>query len=104
MKVKHRSETQIGQLVKVLRGRDAEAIYVIIRVLDDRFVEIADGNKRKFDQPKRKNVQHLELLPMINSEVVHSLQESGKVTNAKLRHAVLVYQKFVNSIAEEKGD
>lgn len=102
--MKHRSETQMGQLVKVLKGRDAEAIYVIIRVLDDRFVEIADGNKRKFDQPKRKNVQHLELLPMINSEVVHSLQDSGKVTNAKLRHAVLAYQKFVNSIAEEKGD
>ncbi|MGG6312186.1 hypothetical protein [Paenibacillus macerans] len=104
MKVMHRSEPQLGQLVKVLKGRDAGAIYVIIGIVDDKFVWIADGNKRKFDQPKRKNAQHLELLPMVSSEVVQSLQESGRVTNGKLRHAVIVHSKSANSIAEEKGD
>ncbi|MGG3455762.1 MULTISPECIES: KOW domain-containing RNA-binding protein [Paenibacillus] len=104
MNVKERSEPQVGQLVKVLKGRDAGAIYVIVGILDDRFVWIADGNKRKFDEPKRKNAQHLELLPIVSSEVVHSLQESGRVTNGKLRHAVLVYQNSADSMAEEKGD
>ncbi|MCH1641094.1 KOW domain-containing RNA-binding protein [Paenibacillus timonensis] len=104
MNVKERSEPQVGQLVKVLKGRDAGAIYVIVGILDDRFVWIADGNKRKFDGPKRKNAQHLELLPIVSSEVVHSLQESGRVTNGKLRHAVLVYQNSADSMAEEKGD
>lgn len=104
MNVKHRIEPQIGQLVKVLKGRDAGAIYVIIGIVDDRFVWIADGNKRKFDQPKRKNAQHLELLPIVSSEIVHNLQETGRVTNGKLRHAVVVYQKTANSMAEEKGD
>ncbi|GIP50835.1 ribosomal protein L14E (/ type) [Paenibacillus sp. J53TS2] len=102
--MKERSEPQVGQLVKVLKGRDAGAIYVIVGILDDRFVWIADGNKRKFDEPKRKNAQHLELLPIVSSEVVHSLQESGRVTNGKLRHAVLVYQNSADSMAEEKGD
>ncbi|MCK8489696.1 KOW domain-containing RNA-binding protein [Paenibacillus sp. MBLB2552] len=104
MNVKERSEPQVGQLVKVLKGRDAGAIYVIVGILDDRFVWIADGNKRKFDEPKRKNAQHLELLPIVSSEVVHSLQESGRVTNGKLRHAVLVYRNSADSMAEEKGD
>ena len=104
MNVKERSEPQVGQLVKVLKGRDAGAIYVIVGILDDKFVWIADGNKRKFDGPKRKNAQHLELLPIVSSEVVHSLQESGRVTNGKLRHAVLVYQNSADSMAEEKGD
>ncbi|MNO20904.1 50S ribosomal protein L14e [compost metagenome] len=102
--MKERSEPQVGQLVKVLKGRDAGAIYVIVGILDNRFVWIADGNKRKFDEPKRKNAQHLELLPIVSSEVVHSLQESGRVTNGKLRHAVLVYQNSADSMAEEKGD
>lgn len=102
--MKERSEPQVGQLVKVLKGRDAGAIYVIVGILDDRFVWIADGNKRKFDEPKRKNAQHLELLPIVSSEVVHSLQESGRVTNGKLRHAVLVYRNSADSMAEEKGD
>ncbi len=102
--MKERSEPQVGQLVKVLKGRDAGAVYVIVGILDDRFVWIADGNKRKFDEPKRKNAQHLELLPIVSSEVVHSLQESGRVTNGKLRHAVLVYRNSADSMAEEKGD
>jgi len=41
---------------------------------------------------------------MISSEVVQSLQESGRVTNGKLRHAVSVYIASANANAEEKGD
>lgn len=97
-------EPQLGQLVKTLKGRDAGAVYVIIGIVDERFVLIADGDKRKFDQPKRKNVQHLELQPMISSEVVHSLQDNGRVTNGKLRYAVNVYMESANSNTEEKGE
>ncbi|GIP55778.1 KOW domain-containing RNA-binding protein [Paenibacillus vini] len=104
MKVKHHPEPQVGQIVKTLRGRDAGTVYVIIGIVDERFVLIADGDKRKFDQPKRKNLQHLELQSMISSEVVHSLQESGRVTNGKLRYAVNVYMESANSNAEEKGE
>jgi len=82
---------QIGQLIKVLRGKDEERYAIVIEVLDERFVKIADGRKRKFDQPKKKNVQHLELLPVISQEVAISLQESGKVTNAKLRYFIEKY-------------
>jgi ribosomal protein L14E/L6E/L27E len=100
----HRSVPQVGQLVKVLKGRDAGDVYVIIDIVDDRFVLIANGDKRKFDQPKRKNAQHLELQSMISSEVVQSLQESGRVTNGKLRYAVSTYIASANANAEEKGD
>ncbi|GAA0137976.1 hypothetical protein YSY43_48170 [Paenibacillus sp. YSY-4.3] len=104
MKVEYRSEAEIGQMVRVLKGKDAGAVAVVVAIVDTKFVLIADGNKRKFDQPKRKNVQHLELSPIISSEVVHSLQESGRVTNAKLRHAVHAFVKSANPNAEEKGD
>ncbi|WP_410772626.1 hypothetical protein [Fontibacillus sp. BL9] len=104
MKVKHPAEPQVGQIVKALKGRDAGAVYVIIGIVDEKFALIADGDKRKFDQPKRKNIQHLELQSMISSEVVHSLQESGRVTNGKLRYAVNVYMESANSNAEEKGE
>lgn len=104
MAVKQLPEPQIGQIVKTLKGRDAGSVYVIVGIVDERFVLIADGDKRKFDQPKRKNVQHLELQAMISSEVIHSLQESGRVTNGKLRHAVNVYMESAKPNAEEKGE
>jgi large subunit ribosomal protein L14e len=88
---------QIGQFVKVLRGKDEESYAVILAIVDDRFVMIADGHKRRFDQPKKKNVLHLELQPAISSEVSGSMQETGRVTNAKLRYAI---QKYVNAKGE----
>lgn len=88
---------QIGQIVKVLRGKDEDSFAVIIAIVDERFVMIADGDKRKFDQPKKKNVLHLDLQPAVSQEVTSSLQETGRVTNAKLRYVI---QKF----AYAKGD
>ena len=88
---------QIGQIVKVLRGKDEESYAVVIAIIDDRFVLIADGDKRRFDSPKKKNVLHLELQPAISQEVTNSLQESGRVTNAKLRYVI---QKFAHAKGE----
>lgn len=84
-------QAQVGQLIKILRGKDEERYAFVVEVLDQRFVKIADGKKRKFEQPKKKNVLHLELLPIISQEVAISLQESGKVTNAKLRYFIEKY-------------
>lgn len=88
---------EIGQFVKVLRGKDEESYAVIIAIIDERFVLIADGDKRRFDSPKKKNVLHLQLQPAISQEVVSSLQESGRVTNAKLRYVI---QKFAHAKGE----
>ncbi|BFH16951.1 KOW domain-containing RNA-binding protein [Paenibacillus melissococcoides] len=99
------STPRLGQFVKVLRGRDAGKLAVIIGIEESRYVNIADGDKRKFDQPKRKNLLHLEVLPEISHEVVRSLQESGRVTNSKLRY---VLTKFAEESAaadvEQKGE
>ncbi|MFC0212798.1 hypothetical protein ACFFK0_10030 [Paenibacillus chartarius] len=96
---------QLGQLVRNLRGRDAGKLAVIIGVEDERFVNIADGDKRKFDQPKKKNLLHLELLDIISEEVAGSLRETGRVTNGKLRYAIAKYvENQPSAEAQEKGE
>lgn len=95
---------QVGQLVRILKGKDAGEAAVVIAVVDSRFVYIADGDKRKFDVPKKKNILHLELIPVISNEIVSSLEETGRVTNGKLRYAVLKYGRSAGQSAEEKGD
>lgn len=64
---------------------------------------IADGDKRKFDRPKKKNIQHLYIHNYISPEVQNSLTETGRVTNGKLRYALT---KFLNEVLEDvkKGD
>ncbi|WP_248929010.1 KOW domain-containing RNA-binding protein [Paenibacillus hamazuiensis] len=95
---------QLGQIVKVLRGRDQGKYAIVISIVDARFVSLADGDKRKFDQPKKKNILHLELQPVISSEVVNSLLESGRVTNGKLRYAINKFTQELESEAQEKGE
>ncbi|MNW33782.1 50S ribosomal protein L14e [compost metagenome] len=102
--MKAQNSLQIGQIVKILRGRDTGQAAVVVSIADDRFVYIADGNKRKFDQAKKKNILHLMPQSVISSEVVNSLQECGRVTNGKLRHAVNEFLDSTNPTTEEKGD
>ncbi|GGH85331.1 ribosomal protein L14E/L6E/L27E [Pullulanibacillus pueri] len=92
-----------GQLVRVIKGRDTEALCVIVEVLDSRFVKVADGDKRKFDRAKKKNLNHLELQPYISDEVKNSIDETGKVTNGKLRFAIAKYiEEFYSDL--RKGE
>ncbi|MCA1032785.1 KOW domain-containing RNA-binding protein [Bacillus timonensis] len=87
------SSPRIGQFVLITQGRDAGQYAVIIEILDDRFVLIADGDKRKFNCPKKKNNHHLEFFDYVSPEVQNSIFETGRVTNGKLRFAL---SKFVN--------
>jgi len=95
---------KLGQIVKILRGRDYGKFAVIIGIQDQRFVLIADGDKRKFDQPKKKNLLHLQLLDEISEVVVNSLNETGRVTNGKLRFALSKHADKLETEPHEKGE
>ncbi|MDX8363054.1 MULTISPECIES: KOW domain-containing RNA-binding protein [Bacillaceae] len=87
------SSPRIGQFVLITQGRDAGQYAIIIKSVDERFVLLADGEKRKYDRPKKKNIQHLEFFDYVSPEVQNSISETGRVTNGKLRYALT---KFVN--------
>jgi len=90
-------QPQVGQIVKILRGRDFGKFAIIIGLVDQRFALIADGDKRKFDHPKKKNLLHLELQNEISDVVVNSLQETGRVTNGKLRFVLAKYEQSIDA-------
>ena len=87
------SSPRIGQFVLIKQGREAGQYAIVIKILDERFVLIADGDKRKFHSPKKKNINHLEFFDSVSPEVQNSILETGRVTNGKLRYALT---KFVN--------
>lgn len=93
-------DPKLGQMVFITQGSDAGRYGVILNVLDERFVLVADGLKRKFDRPKKKNIIHLELQNKICEEIVESLRETGRVTNKKLRVCV---QRFVEKLKNVDG-
>lgn len=86
---------QIGQVVRVLRGRDADKLAVVIGLEEDRFVWLADGDKRKFDSPKKKNRNHIELFDFISNEICESIEMTGRVTNGKIRFTLNKFKEEV---------
>lgn len=104
MSVEVSDHPRLGQIVQILKGRDSGKFGIIIQIVDDRFVLIADGDKRKFDQPKKKNLLHLKLLEAVSSEVVDSLTETGRVTNGKLRYALSKFVEEQQASVHEKGE
>jgi ribosomal protein L14E/L6E/L27E len=94
---------QIGQIVRVTKGRDVDKLAVIIALENERFVRIADGDKRKYDNAKKKNKLHLHGYDYISSEVQESILQTGRVTNGKLRYALNKFNEILNAQLE-KGD
>lgn len=92
------SHPEIGQVVQILQGREAGQYAIVINIVDDRFVLLADGEKRKYDSPKKKNFNHIISMNFISPEVQSSLLETGRVTNGKLRFAI---SKFVNEVVTD---
>jgi large subunit ribosomal protein L14e len=92
------SRLQIGQIVQVLQGRDAGEYAIVIGFEKPRFVWLADGDKRKFDRPKKKNVKHIQPTNQIAEDVVKMINETGRVTNAMLRYALNQY------LLQQKGE
>ncbi|HOB91633.1 MAG: KOW domain-containing RNA-binding protein [Bacillota bacterium] len=90
---------QVGQIALSTAGRDAGTKYLVIRVLDDRYVEVVDGRKRAWNRPKRKNVRHLRLVSMVDSELQASLEEGLPLRSAQVR-AVLEEPESMG----DKGD
>jgi large subunit ribosomal protein L14e len=90
---RHPTVPEIGRIVEVIRGRDKGLYAVVIGHEGDRFVYIADGDKRKVDRPKKKNALHVKRTGEIAQEIVEALAKDGKVTNARLRYVIRQYQQ-----------
>lgn len=95
---------KVGEIVEVIQGRDTGKYAVILEIINERYVRIIDGNRRKYDNPKKKNVIHIRSTGIISKEVITSLMEEKRVSNAKVRY---VLQEAVSGLAEleqEKGE
>ena len=77
-------EIQKGSVVRSKAGRDKGIVFMVLS-LDEDSAYIADGKKRKIEDPKRKKLKHLQGYNDI-------LNIEGEITNSKVRKALAVYR------------
>jgi ribosomal protein L14E/L6E/L27E len=75
----------IGQVVKSKLGRDQGNLFFIIKIVDEEYVLVADGDIRKLDKPKLKKVKHLKKSNAISKAVKNKIEANESINDAFLR-------------------
>ncbi len=78
----------LGQMVISQAGRDTGRKFVVVRVVDDLFVEISDGDLRRVDKPKKKKIKHLKATDEKVQTIEEKLKSGIRITNAEIRKAL----------------
>ena len=79
----------VGQIVISRAGRDAGRKFVVVRVIDDLYVEICDGDLRKVEKPKKKKIKHLNITDDMAEGIAEKLKSGDRITNAEIRKALV---------------
>lgn len=78
-------DKKIGQVVYSKAGRDSGKKFIILKVEDDSYVWICDGDLRRIEKPKKKKIKHLELTGVVIDLIREKLENGQKVTNSEIR-------------------
>lgn len=75
----------LGKVVHSKSGRDKDRYFIIIGIIDEEYVYIADGDLRKIEKPKRKKVKHLSFTNLVANDVREAILSNSKISNSKIR-------------------
>lgn len=77
-----------GRLVCSIAGRDKGKYYLVINIVNDTIVQVADGYVRKLAAPKKKNIKHLKVYPHLDAEITKKFSASKRITDLDIRAAL----------------
>lgn len=77
-------EISQADIVCSLAGHDAGSLFFVVEAGPDS-VLLADGKRRRAENPKRKNRKHVSIVARTDSRVASKLRQGDKVTNSELR-------------------
>ena len=75
---------QVGDLVLSRQGRDHGRNFMVVEVIDENYVLIADGKLRPLEKPKKKKVKHLEYAGKADESIVTEFSKK-ELTNPQLK-------------------
>ena len=81
----------LGVVVYSKAGRDSDRKFIIMDIINEEYVYIADGDLRKVEKPKRKKIKHL----IITDRVFDDVLSKKTVSNSEIR-------KFLQSLGSNK--
>ena len=77
---------EVGRVVFSRAGRDQGHYFVIVDVIDENYVAVANGCQRKVDNPKRKKIKHLVAKPEIIEEIREKISAKKRIFDSEVRN------------------
>jgi len=79
---------EVGRVVLAKAGRDKGKAFVVVGLLNEEYVLLADGRSRTIDKPKKKKIKHLDPKPQKAEEIVKMIESGTKVLDADIRKSL----------------
>ena len=92
-----------GRVVLSTQGRDEGRYFVVLEVIDENFVLMADGLTRKVDHPKKKKVKHLRPKPIL-VEVDGAKLPNKHLQDSDLRNTLAAHGLEISTASNEDAD
>ena len=77
---------EVGRVVFSRAGRDQGHYFVIVDVIDEEYVAIANGCQRKVDNPKKKKIKHLVAKPEVLEEIREKIFAKKRIFDSEVRN------------------
>ena len=77
---------EVGRVVFSRSGRDQGHYFVVVDVIDEDYVAIANGCQRKVDNPKKKKIKHLVAKPELLEEISKKISEKKRIFDSEVRN------------------
>ena len=78
---------KIGSFVKSKQGRDKDNIYIVKEIFKDRVI-LVDGYGKKIDNPKTKNLKHIESIGIDSENIAEKFLANKKVFDEEVFSAI----------------
>jgi ribosomal protein L14E/L6E/L27E len=75
----------LGQIVHSKAGRDKDRYFIVVGIIDNDYVLVADGQLRKINSPKKKKIKHLRKLNYVAQAIKDKVESCEKLSNSEIR-------------------
>lgn len=69
-------------------GRDRGRAFVVVGVPEQNYILIADGNLRKIEKPKKKNLRHIKVSHMVLDQICETINKGERPDNSIIKNNI----------------
>lgn len=78
----------LGRVVVSRQGRDKGRAMLIVGIVDEEYVLVADGDLRRIERPKKKKRKHLDCKSVVHEGTAQALAAGKTLLDADVRRAL----------------